>query len=280
MQSPKAIADFRQSLQNALIPYYGETEAPIIVNWLLAEHDQAQPNWELLQQQADRLKSGEPIQYVIGKGHFYGRDFGVAAGVLIPRRETEELMVWVRNLVQGQSKVIRGLDIGTGTGCIPISLALEWEEQGRSSFLHGVDISGEALQIARSNAHNLAVPNCHFDLLDVLSAPNKLFMDLDFVVSNPPYVPLKEREIIKLHVKKHEPGLALFVPNDDPLIFYRSIAERSIHWLRPGGQLFFEIHEDYGAEMQALLLSLGYQQIVLRQDLQGKDRMIKAQLPA
>ncbi|MFK7924886.1 MAG: peptide chain release factor N(5)-glutamine methyltransferase [Bacteroidia bacterium] len=276
----QSIPVFRQDLLHALNSYYKENEALIIVDWLLAEHDQSQPDWESLQQQADRLIKGEPIQYVIGKGHFYGRDFAVAAGVLIPRRETEELMVWVRKLAQGQTKVIRGLDIGTGTGCIPLSLVLEWEEQGRPSYMVGVDISGEALKIARLNAQNLAVPNCRFELLDALNAPDDLFSDLDFVVSNPPYVPLKEKEIIKLHVKEHEPGLALFVPDDDPLIFYRSIAERSIHWLRPGGQLFFEIHEDYGAEMQALLLSLGYQQIVLRQDLQGKDRMIKGQLPA
>ncbi|MEL7532274.1 MAG: hypothetical protein AAFN10_13235, partial [Bacteroidota bacterium] len=111
------------------------------------------------------------------------------------------------------------------------------------------------------------------------NAPDTQYSDLDFVVSNPPYVPIKEMQLIKPHVKKYEPRLALFVPDDDPLLFYRSIAERSLHWLRPGGQLFFEIHEDYGAEMKSLMLGLGYQEIVLRQDLQGKDRMIKGQLP-
>ncbi|MEM6346057.1 MAG: peptide chain release factor N(5)-glutamine methyltransferase [Bacteroidota bacterium] len=279
MAIPPSIADFQEQLKKALLRYYGPQEAPIIVSYFLAEHDLSQPDWPLLQQQAARLEAGEPIQYVIAKGHFYGRDFKVGPGVLIPRRETEELMVWVRNEAQGQNKVIRGLDIGTGTGCIPISLALEWEAKGRSSDLMGIDISVEALEIARTNAHHFEATNCQFQQLDILKANDEQFEALDFVVSNPPYVPNKEKAIIKEHVKKYEPGLALFVPDEDPLLFYRSIAERSIHWLRPGGQLFLEIHEDYGAEMQALLLSLGFQQIVLRQDLQGKDRMLKGQRP-
>ncbi|MEL6651801.1 MAG: peptide chain release factor N(5)-glutamine methyltransferase [Bacteroidota bacterium] len=276
MAFPQEKTAFLHQLNQQLAQYYEPAEATIICNWLWEDQNEAAPDWPLLHQQAKRLLKREPIQYVLGKAHFYGRDFVVGPGVLIPRRETEELVVWIRDEIQGQHFPIRGLDIGTGSGCIPISLALEWSERGIASDLLGVDIEPASRNAFIENAQSLHAHQCRFEKLDILTASESAFQDLDFVVSNPPYVPQKERESIKLHVKEYEPALALFVPDDDPLRFYRMIAQLSRQWLRLGGQLYFEIHEDYGQEIIDLLKQLGYDQIVLRRDMQNKDRMVQA----
>jgi len=230
----------------------------------LEEKDLPQKLWE----DFDRLKKGEPIQYILGKAPFYGHEFLVNSSTLIPRNETEELVHLI--LKENKSTGLKVLDIGTGTGCIPISLALEMQQ----AKVYGLDISEEALDVARKNAKQL-----HTDVIFLKS--NILeelppIEDLDILVSNPPYIPEKGKAEMHPNVLDFEPGLALFVPDQDPLLFYRVIAEKGKKLLKPGGKLYFEIHEEFGAEVLSLLEEKGYVELRLLKDLNGKDRMITA----
>lgn len=216
-----------------------------------------------------RLSSNEPIQHILGEADFYGLRFKVNPHVLIPRPETEELVELVLSSITDHSS---GIDIGTGTGCIPVAL-----KKGNPSLqLYIVDVSPEALETARANA-KLNEVDLEFIqaniLYDELNIPK-----LDFIVSNPPYIPEKDKEEMKANVLEFEPGLALFVPDEDPLLFYRRITEIGKTVLKPGGFIFFEIHEDFGAEIKELLESSGYSSVKIVQDLQGKDRMVMGRI--
>ena len=222
-----------------------------------------------LDKMLSRLLKNEPIQYVLGKETFCGLDFEVDSNVLIPRPETRELVEWIVADRKSDASC-RILDIGTGSGCISISLA---------KFLPGFkveawDISRAALDVARRNAQRNGVEVLfrHQDVLDAL--PGGAIYDV--IVSNPPYIAEKEKLDMDANVLDWEPSTALFVPDADPLLFYRKIAELGLSMLKAGGALYFEINRAYGQETVNMLESLNYSQIELRKDGWGNDRMIKA----
>ena len=220
----------------------------------------------------DRLSGGEPVQYILGETFFHGLRIRVAPGVLIPRPETEELVDWlIRDLPDGE---LRLMDVGTGSGCIALALAAS----RTSAKVWGVDVSPDALRIARNNGVELSLP-VEWKKTDILDESQwaDLPADLDCIVSNPPYILEKERVTMERNVLEHEPALALFVPDDDPLRFYRAIARFARKHLRNKGWLYFEINERCGKEMQTMLAEEGLGNICLQKDSYGKDRMIKAQ---
>lgn len=218
-----------------------------------------------------RLKNQEPIQYIIGETEFYGLSFKVSQHTLIPRPETEELVAWI--LSETASVEVMGiLDIGTGSGCIAISLAKNLP----NAKISALDISEETLNIAKENA-TINKVKVNFYQLDVLTA-EALPQLYDVIVSNPPYVREQEKGMMEQNVLKYEPEAALFVRDEDPLLFYRTISQLAKLQLKPGGKLFFEINE-YLAEATVLLLkSEGFQNIVLKKDIFGKDRMINCNI--
>ena len=214
-----------------------------------------------------RLLQGEPVQYVLGVAEFGGRQFRVAPGVLIPRPETLELCQWVE-----EERGTTILDIGTGSGCIACTLAAELPEAQVTAW----DISETALAIAQENAQRLGV-QVKFEKQDALHPSPFTNPQWNIIVSNPPYVCEKERAAMERHVLDYEPSLALFVPDDDPLLFYRAIADYARQSLTAGGSLFFEINPLYAEQLQSLLSSMSYHHIEVRDDQYGKPRMIKAQ---
>jgi len=230
---------------------------------------------ELLKHDVELLKTGTPLQHVIGFTEFYGKRFKCNPHALIPRTETEELVHWILehlNQLNGSSSYhqINILDIGTGTGCIPISISLAHPK----AEVWGYDVAQEALDLAKEN-NRLLKAKCQFTPHDILA--EALTEDqFDIIISNPPYIPWKEKADMHTNVVAHDPELALFVPDDDPLLFYRVIAKKARVGLKDNGLLFFEIHEDYGEEVIKLLSEMNYQEIILREDINGKDRMIKA----
>lgn len=193
----------------------------------------------------------------------------VSPSVLIPRPETAELVHWIVTDNVGATGV-RVLDIGTGSGCIPVSLASFMEKPSVVSW----DISGEALALAGKNAVNNGVEVC-FHKVDVLS-DNIPDIKVDIIVSNPPYIVEREKKDMERNVLDWEPELALFVPDDNPLLFYRRIAELGLRLLSDGGRLYFEINRNFGSDTVSMLENLGYVDVELRKDLSGNDRMIKA----
>lgn len=217
----------------------------------------------------EKLKSGMPIQYILGHGPFYGRDFLVTKDTLIPRNETEELVHLI--IKENPKPKLRILDIGTGTGCIPITLALEMN----SPEVFAIDISEKALEVASENAENLHA-KVDFSKCDILKEMPQI-EDLDILVSNPPYIPLEEKGLMHPNVLDYEPDLALFVSDEDPLIFYRTIAEKGKSLLKPFGKIYFEINERFGNDVVKLLNSLGFQNTRILKDLNGKDRIVAAQ---
>lgn len=258
---------------------YSTAEAENLVNWLLEHHlglrrvdmmnfleEKDLP--EVLKLDFEKLKAGEPIQYILGKGSFYGRDFFVNEHTLIPRNETEELVHLI--VKENPHTGLKILDIGTGTGCIPISLALVM----KSPEVYGIDISEQALAMAQKNAGFLKA-NVTFLTCDILNEMPNL-PELDILVSNPPYIPEADRSEMHRNVLDFEPGLALFVTDQDPLLFYRVIGEKGRQLLKPGGKLYFEIHERFGSKMEELLTDLGYKEVKVMKDLNGKERIASA----
>ena len=229
--------------------------------------------FEKLVSAIDRLACKEPIQYILGETEFCGLNFQVGPGVLIPRPETEELVELI--MTDSREKVLRILDIGTGSGCIAVSLAKALPLSQVSAW----DISPEALTIAAENAAINEV-NVHFEMADVLKhEPNELQRtSLDIIVSNPPYVRLSEAPEMEANVLKHEPHMALFVENEDPLLFYRVISDLAVKMLKPGGSLYFEINSYLGKETLELVKTYPFREVQLIQDISGKDRMIRADL--
>ena len=217
----------------------------------------------------DRINRKEPIQYILGKAEFYERQFVVNSSVLIPRQETELL---VRSIINDRVSAPTILDIGTGTGCIAITLALEVP----SSQVYAIDISDDALTVAKQNAQNLKA-KVHFYKSDIfkdeIATPR-----FDVIVSNPPYITEAEKNAMKSNVLDFEPHVALFVTDEDPLIFYRTIAKKGRSLLKPGGKVFVEINERFGSNISDLFRSEAYTDIQILEDLDGKDRIVRATL--
>jgi release factor glutamine methyltransferase len=219
------------------------------------------------------LKNGLPVQYVTGQAHFFGLLLDVSPDVLIPRPETEELVQWILDDLTHPDPVI--LDIGTGSGCIALALKKEVPE----SQVTGMDADGSALVVASKNAAKLLL-DLQFYLHDVLTEePPEGLARPDIIVSNPPYIPACEKHSLPALVRDHEPSVALFVPDEDPLIFYSSIARFARDQLNHGGHVYLEIHEKRGGQVCELLKAEGFAHVELRKDINGKDRMIKAMLP-
>ncbi|RMA64910.1 peptide chain release factor N(5)-glutamine methyltransferase [Ulvibacter antarcticus] len=216
-----------------------------------------------------RLKHFEPIQYIIGETEFYGLPFKVTPHTLIPRPETEELVEWIVSDFREINPGVKILDIGTGSGCIAISLA----KNISNSCVTAIDISKEALIVANENA-DLNNVDVTFELKDIL-ASEELNSEYDIIVSNPPYVRELEKEQMQANVLKHEPNTALFVSNERPLVFYEAISKLAIKHLKPNGFLYFEINEYLSKELVKMLKGLGYEEVIVRKDLFGRDRMIK-----
>lgn len=244
---------------------YQERELRTIINELI--HYKVFDNFsneEVLQ----KLKNHEPYQYIAKKAYFYDFELKVNEHTLIPRPETEELVYWIIQNHASQSPRI--LDIGTGSGCISLALA----KHIPNSKVTAMDVSEKALEIVRQNAVDL-------DLEIKILMANVLEIDLlsdqyDIIVSNPPYIPVKEKGIMHKNVLKYEPHLALYVENEDPIIFYNKIAELALTALSPKGKLYFECNEFNANQVGEMLENKGYHHIELRQDMQGKDRMIHA----
>ncbi len=277
--------DIKQALKKQLADQYENVELGPILS-ILIEHV---TGWDQVQQvihkdntisaaqelafetAATALLAGRPIQYITGKTWFMGEPYNVNEQVLIPRPETEELVDWVIEYAAIKGKALRILDIGTGSGCIAIALKKALPE----AIVSGIDISTGAIKIAAANAAALKA-DIEWIALDIL---NTAFLpdQYDVIVSNPPYIPMQEMKNMELQVTDHEPNIALFVPDEDPLIFYRTIARLAKLHLSTNGQLFFEIHYDQGDAMITLLDEMHFH-AELRTDMFGKDRMVRASL--
>lgn len=279
-------------LWHMIVPPYDESEAKAIIrmvlevvfNFRLADlysgkvNELSPDEEEVLREIVARLKKCEPVQYVLGQADFCGRTFKVRPGVLVPRPETAELCEWIttRHTHSGRLRI---LDIGTGSGCIALTLALNLPY----AQVEGWDISAEALCIAEENNERLKA-NVRFLQKDILAPDSagtttKNKEEIDIIVSNPPYICMKERGEMDRNVLNYEPETALFVPDNDPLRFYRAIAEYGKKALRTGGELYFEINPLYANELKIMLEELGYKELELREDSFGKQRMMKGVWP-
>ena len=282
-----------ETLWRRLTPLYDIGEAKALIRWVLevrfglsmadilcgkvnelSADDQKELNTII-----QRLEKGEPVQYIIGVADFCGRQFHVAPGVLIPRPETEELCQWivqetgVRSQESGDYHI---LDIGTGSGCIAITLAMEMPEAKVTAW----DISDEALGIAQENAQVLGAEIIfeHQDILNIppdscLLTPDSCY---DLIVSNPPYIQPKESDGMAKNVLDYEPHQALFTPDDQPIIFYQRIGDFAWQHLKTGGALYFELNPLTAHEVSDYLHQLGFSEIEIRQDQFGKQRFLKA----
>jgi release factor glutamine methyltransferase len=216
----------------------------------------------------ERLKHGEPVQYITGSTEFYGLPLRVDRRVLIPRPETEEMVDWI--IRENRDLPVRILDAGTGSGCIAVSLAVNMPE----ASLSACDISEEALNLAMNNA-KLNRASIRFFIYDLLGKKDILPEKYEVIVSNPPYVRLGEKVMMKRNVLDYEPGLALFVPDEDPLLYYRSLILLGRRYLYDGGKLYLEINERFPAEVVRLMENAGFYGIEVRRDLYGKARMVR-----
>lgn len=278
-----------QQLWRRLVPLYDSGEAKAIVRTLLEERfglsmadilcydtdGMAESDAVVLEDMLRRLMAAEPVQYVLGEALFMGRRFHVVSGVLIPRPETETLCQWVEETCLNDAPAI--LDIGSGSGCIAITLALDIP----NAQVTAIDISPKALEVTRLNAQAL---DTHIDVLqkDILSPDDETSSTAaktyDIIVSNPPYICASESGAMHPNVLQHEPDIALFVPNDDPLLFYKAIARHAHHALRSGGMVFFECNPAYLDATAKMLCQEGFHQVETRDDNYGKKRFCKATL--
>lgn len=270
-----------RALTEASAELYGEAEARQIAEMVLESRGVSRnmllvdPNEELqfpdLDSVINDIRAWRPVQYIIGTAEFAGMDFEVSDAVLIPRPETEELVDWIASEV-GDSALI--LDVGTGSGCIAIALS----RAVSGSSVWALDISADALAVARRNGAKYA-PDVRFVQGDALSDFSALFAEkFDVVVSNPPYIPDSDSRLMRRNVTDYEPHTALFVPDNNPLLFYRSIARIALKMLKAEGKIYFEIYESLADEMQRMLHDEGYEEIVVREDFRGKPRMICAKV--
>lgn len=217
-----------------------------------------------------RILKGEPLQYVVGNAHFYGLVFEVDTRVLIPRPETQELVHWILEDIRGDR--VRVLDIGTGSGCIAVTL----KKKRPQWALTALDISPGALELAAENAqrHDCSIGLVQHDILNENLPPE--LGQFHVIVSNPPYIPPQERALMPEQVLHYEPQNALFVPDADPLLFYRAIAGAARRLLLPGGDIFLEVNEFRASEVADILPDKGFESPEIRMDMQGKPRMVKA----
>lgn len=270
-----------RELWRTLEPLYGNGEARAITDYVLdvcfglskadilcgAVEEMTAEKTAELNKIFNRLTKGEPVQYVLGRAEFSGRWFNVRPGVLIPRPETEELCAWIT----ADSKAAdcpKVLDIGTGSGCIAITLQLDMPESKVTAW----DISADALDVARENAQRLGA-NVNFVKQDALNA--KPEGEWDVIVSNPPYICEKEKKDMAVNVLEHEPHTALFVPDADPLLFYCAITRLAVQTLNKGGRLYFEINPIYADDTCRMMRAEGMTAVELRSDMYGKQRMAK-----
>lgn len=281
------IKDYRTQFIQELLPIYdlGEVESffylileekkqlkriDLALNPDLSFSEKEIQSWDLI---LNQLKKEKPIQYLLKKTSFYGLDFELNTDVLIPRPETEELVEWIvsSQKLKVKSQKLKILDIGTGSGCIAISLA----KNIPNAEVFAIDVSEKALVIAKKNAeiNDVDITFIQDDILEALD----LEQQFDIIVSNPPYVRELEKKEIKKNVLENEPHLALFVDDNDALIFYRKIAELAQKNLNPEGQLFFEINQYLGVEMIDLLIKMNFKNIELKKDIYANDRMIKTE---
>ena len=221
----------------------------------------------------EKICNQYPIQYIFNKAHFYGLEFYVDNNVLIPRPETEELVQLI--LSQNQQAVLNVLDIGTGSGCIPVAL-----KKNRPTWnLMAIDISEKALEVAQINAAKNQT-NIDFLQYDILSSADDFnAKQLDIMVSNPPYIPLSQKNVMSVSTIEHEPEIALFVPNEQPLLFYDKITDFAARHLKPNGKLYFELNEFNAEKVAEMLQQKHYINTTLHQDLSGKNRMLSAERP-
>ena len=289
-----------QWLRKELLPLYGEGEATAMSNMIM-EHLTGLERPARLQQKDQpfnvhqlhhlteinqRIQRHEPVQYIIGETWFANMKLYVDKNVLIPRPETEELVQWIIQDVRAagmdvfqkkedeadQTTTLKILDVGTGSGCIALAL----KKQMPKAEVWGCDTSEEALNVARRNGSDLDI-RVDFQGVDFLDRDQQKFLPtVDIIVSNPPYVPAKDRDTMHNNVKDHEPSIALFVTDDDPLVFYKALAEFGKHRLHNNGSIYCEVYENLGDEVVQLFRYHGYNPIELRKDMQGKNRMVKA----
>lgn len=281
----------KQELENKVTPYIKRLLMSHITGLSTAQL-LAEPNLQLTEEQQIwmndaicRLGNNEPLQHVLGYSEFYDHRFKCDGRALVPRPETEELVEWIMSnwsTANSQQSTVKILDIGTGTGCIALSLAKELT----NSMVTALDISEEALSLAKENAKLLELENVDFirgDILNIATQNTETqniasLQKYEIIVSNPPYVRECEKADMEANVLDYDPHTALFVTDDDPLIFYRAIGKFALTHLTPNGALYFEINQYLGQETCDLLIGLGYKNVELREDINGNARMIKATL--
>lgn len=275
---------YYKDLYNKLIPLYGEREARAVADIVLgvrfglskadilcgAVERLTTDERAELDRMFRRLEDAEPVQYVLGEAEFCGRTFSVRPGVLIPRPETEELCALITSENMGKT-VLKVLDVGTGSGCIAVTLAADMPQAEVSAW----DISAEAIAIARENAERNAV-RISLKEQDILTAEPSTDA-WDIIVSNPPYICDSERKDMNRNVLDYEPHTALFVPDADPLLFYRAICRYAASSLRPGGRLYFEVNAAFAHETAALMRETGFKEVAVKRDMYGKERMVEGE---
>lgn len=273
---------------SAITPLYDPREARNIAEWVICDREgisrsqlvvfaDEESRIDNLDTIISELASGRPVQYILGRSEFYGEEFEVGEGVLVPRPETEELVAWICKDVRQAKRDGRGipngvriLDLCTGSGCIAIALARNIAD----SNVTALDISPEALFYARRNAERLS-PDVQIVEGDVLAGAERwVDGEFDVIVSNPPYIPASDIATMHANVRDHEPHCALFVADERPLVFYEAIADSAHTLLRSGGRLYFEIYEKLGSELCSMLQAKEFSDITLRCDLNDKPRMI------
>lgn len=272
------------SIKSQLYTFYSPTEVRSLTNLILKDvcglsdtdiairkfNNLSDDKLLLIKDIIGRLQNYEPYQYIIGKSNFFEMEFKVNPSVLIPRPETEELVEWI--ILENKFSGLSILDIGTGSGCIAITLA----KHIHAPKVFAWDISQEALDIASYNAKMNGVV-VGFSQVDVLAdIPGN--MQFDIIVSNPPYIAEKEREEMESNVLDYEPEISLFVPDNNPLVFYERISEIAKNLLKPRGKLYFEINRDKGDEIKSLLVNNGFVNVQIRKDISGNERMVGANI--
>lgn len=291
-----------QHIREQLEPLYGKGEASAMAAMIVEHHtgfgrEASAANQQTsldaateadLEASLEKLLRHEPIQYIMNKAWFYGMELYVDHRVLIPRPETEELAHWIVNDLRSMGASVfrreateadhttslKIVDIGTGSGCIALAI----KKQMPAAEVWGFDKSEEALNVARRNGAALDI-RVDFQGIDFLDEAQRKHVPVcDILVSNPPYIPASEQQGMAANVVAHEPHLALFVPDEDPLVFYQAIAAFAAQNLRRPGAVYVEMHEDLGSAVEALFRSSGYTDIVLKKDMQGKERMLRVRL--
>jgi release factor glutamine methyltransferase len=277
--------DAHATLSNSLSSIYENSEAQIIARFVIEDIFNVknidkkiltEENKNTLLNISKRLLTYEPWQYVTGKADFYGLKFNVNPSVLIPRAETEELVYWILDTIKEEKFTQPNLlDIGTGSGCIPITL----KQKNKRINAFAIDISEDAILLAEENNALIATNVKIFfgDILNWQNIDNQHFttQNFDIIVSNPPYIPTFEKKLMPRHVLDFEPHLALFVSDEDPIVFYRTIAEMAKEKLNKNGFLFFECNEYNANDVVKMMQSLGYKETILQKDMAGKERMIR-----